>query len=311
MASHARESFLKGIRALEDLCTEPVATEASDRGGVLRRGLVVTAYNLLETFVMERTTELLRHAETGPTHFADLSDGQKKRALRNTLQVASRRVLRGDWDLSSLGQLAGELGASLNQSGGLGLHPYAFLWDGSNMSPEDLRSTLRMWHVASPFEQLLILSSRLGFDTSDPLSPGQISLKEDLSALMTMRHKCAHDSSSLISGLELRAIPNRILRVAAPFDVLASSGAQHLREGTREYFMNDDAVDARGIDIRVIEKRANSWALMRKSGVAAHRVLPTAEPLVALACSQASSHGVVVVRNLQRELLTWTTVGCG
>lgn len=311
MASAARDSFLRGIRALEDLCAEPIATETTDRGSVLRRGLVVSAYNLLETFVMERTTELLRHAGAGPTQFADLSDGQRKKALRNTLQVASRRVFRGEWDLPSLGQLAGELGASLSQSGGLGLHPYAFLWDGSNMSPDDLRGTLRMWHVASPFEQLRLLSGDLGFDILNPLGAGQIDLREDLTSLMQMRHRCAHDSSAAISGLELRAIPNRILRVAAPFDVLASSGAQHLRVGTPAYLVDDDFVKAPKVEIRVIEARSHTWALLRKSGIAAERVMPTAEPLVSLACKRTSDHGVVVVRNLQREVTTWTTVGCG
>ncbi|GAA1799528.1 MAG: hypothetical protein LCH77_13900 [Actinobacteria bacterium] len=311
MASVARDSFLSGIRALEDLCAEPIATDMTARGSVLRRGLVVSAYNLLETFVMERTTELLRHAGAGPTQFTDLNEGQRKKALRNMLQVASARVFRGDWDLSSLGHLAGELGASLSPSGGLGLHPYAFLWEGSNMSPDGLRETLRMWHVKSPFEQLRLLSGALGFDILKPLGGGQIDLKEDLKELMQMRHRCAHDSSAVVSGLELRAIPNRILRVAAPFDVLASSGAQHLRVGTSGYLADDDFVSAPSIEIRVIEARSQAWALLRRSGSAAERVMPTVEPLVSLACTRTPDHGVVVVRSLQREVVTWTTVGCG
>lgn len=311
MASRARDSLVRGHAALAEICQEALVMESTERGAFLRRGLVVAAFNLLETFVLERIEEFVSYANGGTAHFSNLTDEDQRRILQHTLKVAQRRLQRANHDLSDLIQAAGAVGTSLDRRKvGLELHAYAMQWEGSNMSSEDLKTALRRLHVASPFQEISSIAGVMGFPVTDPF--GQtINSKADLEALAELRHRCAHDSSTQVSSLELRSIPGSILRIAASFDVLGSAGACEMRSANARFFADADYVKAASLDARRIEQRQTGYALVKRSGLGAEKVEKSLSDLTSLAIARIKAPGFVVIHNMQREVVEWFPGGIG
>lgn len=261
MTVTSRGSFLSGLQALRDAVTQPVVTAANETGAFIRRGLTVASFNLLEAFVSDRLTELAARINLGQTQFLDLSDRLQRRAITNTLNVATGHVRRQAFETADLRALSADLGQSLGSTGAsLHLSPFTWMWTGSNMSPEDLNEALRFLHVRQPFDDMRQVATRLGFPGVDAATGQPINLKEELLALAQQRHRCAHDAGHNITTVWLRAVPSWIIKYAISFDCLASQGARLLRDGDPGMLRNDQYVASTSVVFRFVRQRRTDFA---------------------------------------------------
>jgi len=303
----AHSNLLAGIAALRTALDVPAVFASNDVGNFLRRGLTVSAFNLLETFVADRTVELIQYANRGTSQFLDLPDKLQKRALTHPLQVARTRMGFGDYDLPELRKVSLELGSSLATVGhGLNLSPWTWLWAGSNMSAEDYMTALRLFHVNPPGDNAKRLAERINVLPKQTSNPS-FTLKEDLNELVQMRHQCAHVATSSVTSLWLRAVPSRVLRYAATYEILASFGAFHIHIGEPDYLADEKwLVDSR-IAVRFIRQRKADVAEYAEGKTRAARVQKDndAEALYASACSKKVPLEVVVRQDETLAVLDW------
>lgn len=269
--------------------------------------MTVAAYNLLETFVDDRLGELAGHVNTGHVQFLDLPDRLQKRAIRNTLAVADARFGRGSIELADLRTTAESLGRSLGAvSRTLELSGMTWAWKGSNMASGDLSVALNLFHVQKPWESMLKIANRLNFATTDAITGNPVNLSADLDGLAAERHKCAHVASHGVTTIWLRALPVRILRVAASFDVLASCAASKLRAGDIDFFGDANWLTTRRIKIRSVRERSRDFAEYVEGRTAAHRVGPDGDTLFAAACGRAQDLEACARFDSAGQLITWT-----
>jgi len=306
MVSPARENFLTGLNAFGAACDEPAVIAASEVGGFLRRGMTVAAFNLLETFLDDRLQELAHHVNGGATQFLDLPERLQKRSISQTLEVANARLRRGSYTVNELRAFSGTVGQSLSAVGSaMSVSPFTWLWSGSNVTADDLTTMLSFFQVDRPWDSVRHLAAELGFVTIDA-EGDPLNLKDDLQALAAERHRSAHVASHAITSLWLRAVPDRILRLAIALDILVSSGAHLLRTGDSNVLAGKKWDPTERISIRFVRQRTRDFAEFVGSSKKAYRVSHDGDRLYADATGRCAQLEVAVRQSISREIVAWS-----
>ncbi|MCG7425190.1 HEPN domain-containing protein [Kocuria rhizophila] len=239
MTSDARNQLLTALNAVEAACDEECVKNKDPEGQILRKGLCVTSFNVLEGFVAQRWEELAVYANGGVTQFDDLPEEMRRKILERTLKVAARRLGRIDKDDASLTLFMKNIGLSLSKtSGDLILSDLAGKWEGSNLNSTDLADILKMLHVGNPWESMRELTARFWSSTVNTDNTPSIDLAQTFRTISQNRHNAAHDMNYNATLLQLRTLPSEIRKISFGFDVCASKAIEHLRSGN-QYYLRD------------------------------------------------------------------------
>lgn len=304
MPSQAREAFLRDHAALQEAVQNSVVASPGDVGALLRRGLTVAGFNLLEGFLEARLAELADHVNSGVVQFPDLPEGLQKKAVRGTLEVAQGRCRRADKSVSELRSLAQVVGESLaTVSSGLRLSPFTWMWTGSNLKVADFREILTLFQVDRPWESTAALLDRVGL--------GPMDVKSALEDISRERHMSAHVSLHNVTPLWLRSLPSRVFSLAFAWDSLASVGANHLRIGSKDFLDDTKFIDKDFVAVRTVESRTGHVAELvegRKRAVRRHHDVGAAWRLAAESCS---AREILVDREAHGPISRWMIPAVG
>lgn len=249
MTSDARNQLITALRAVESACDEKCVKNKDAEGQILRKGLCVTSFNVLEGFVAQRWQELAKYANSGVTQFEDLPEGMRRKILERTLKVAAKRLSRIDKDDATLTSFMKDIGLSLSKtSGDLVLSDLAGQWEGSNLNQTDLTEILKMVHVGNPWESMREFTANFGFTSSTSASRLPLDLSQTFRDISQNRHNAAHDMNYNATLLQLRTLPSEIRRIAFGFDICASKAIQHLRNGNQEYLSDANYIASTDFD---------------------------------------------------------------
>jgi hypothetical protein len=311
MASTARKDFLDGLHACRTATDHGLVRASDATGAFLRRGLTVSAFNLLETFLSDRIEELSAHINGGRTQFSDLPESLQKRAIANTLEVSVSRARRLSSDVSTLRSFSKRLGQSLAAvDQGLDLSPLTWMWSGSNMAANDYASVLRSFHIFEPWKSSLDLAGRLAFQILD-YSGNPIDVQNEMTNLARERHRCAHTASYNVTTIWIRVLPDQILRFAVVFDILASVGASLLRNGDPAFLANEQYVTATMVGLRFIRERSGDFAEFTETGVRATSRNSDPSTLFTRAARRCGSTDAVVQQDLSKAIVNWEIPAVG
>lgn len=231
MPSPARQSFLDRLEAFARAVHEPSVrhtgpvSSPNDPARLLRNGLAVTGFNLLEDFVRLRTIELLNHVSRSALNFSQLPEKLQRAATENVvsalpLQIRLARQSGGYPAVRSLIGATGEELASTRR------HPYqlsplSFAHGTSNVDPDQVAEICRGLGVAEGWPSIRDSTASIGISLPNPASSYRdASLRRHAAA-----HVAAHDTPQ---G-DLKAYVPEALAIACAFDMLVSRAAFHLR----------------------------------------------------------------------------------
>lgn len=315
MTSQARKEFIESINALETACDEPSTKDQTAMGRVIRKGLTVATFNTLEGFIEARWRELTAYANTGHTQFQDLPEPMQLKILRRTLETSAGELRRSKFDLQDLTEFSKDLGKAMSTiSDGLSLHHLAAKWDGSNISSGALTTSMKVFNIDAPWDNIRDLGAKIGYPAHDHENK-PVKLNEVFDAIMKSRHRAAHEMSFNITLIELRAMPSLLLRVAFGFDVLASEALRRIQSGDEGYLKQSILVKAEDFSrFWVVEKRTRDFALHsypRAANSRAKRVDADGDALFSHASSSAAKGEFVVRLNESRKVLDWSIPGAG
>ena len=299
MSGDARRSFLENLTFLRKSLDSPLVSAADAVGSFLRRGLTIVSYNLLEAFIASRLGEVAEYVNSGVVHFGDLPERLQRAASFDVLRFANSRVQRAGWDLASSLAFTTEVGASLAASSGpLKLSSLTWQWSGSNMTAEDVRRALRLFHVESPWSSVEQLASRVGATMSDP--------KTTLIGLLRERNNCAHESSYQVSNLWIRAVPHQLLIIGMGVDISISVASHELHIGKRDFLDDENWMKPDRVKFRFAQERNKEWAETLEGNIRAAHVSTDKETLIKGAINTARGrHQVVVVKDRTLQVVDW------
>lgn len=301
MTSQSRAALVRGVEGLRAASLEQSVRAADPTGEILRRGLAVSAYNLLETFIEGRVRELADLVNQGHVHFVDLPEKVQQRAMRHVLDVASARVRRlQPGDIPPFVEAVGRSLSALN--GPVNLSALTWLWTGSNMNTEDYNTLLKLFHVQAPWEAVGALATRLSLPPGDP--------KSELHEFGQERNRAAHDSSHQVSSVWIPHAINLVVKFAVSFDAFASIAADALKRADQLY-LSDRNWTSGIVGIRRVVQRQRDWAEYVDGKTKAHRKGPDKHSVVLAAATRCTKRDLLVVFDEQGQLLEWSVPQVG
>jgi hypothetical protein len=306
MSSKSRAALIRGIEGLRAASLEPAVRAPDPAGEILRRGLTVSSFNLLETFVEGRLGELTTFINQGQIHFADLPERLQKIATRRTLEVANARIRRmPETDIRGFVTEVGESLAAVN--GPINLSVLAWLWQGSNMGAADFADVLRGFHVKQPWDAVSALSMRLNLPAFGGLGVNSASQLKDFGK---ERNLAAHDASHQVSNLWIPLAIQFVTKFSVTFDAFSSVAAHALRNGNAAYLTNEDWTSSQ-IGLRRVRERARDWAEYSESGSSAFRAGVDQHTITIGAASRCRNNDLLVVTNSSDEVVDWSIPSVG
>lgn len=221
--SQARATFWQRIGAirtaiadyaLQDLPLLPANASRNASVRVIRSGLAVQCFNVLEDFIKARMGEALAEVSNSGVRFSWLPEALREAATLHAVKAVGVQVKRKPRaDRILYVQTYGAKIAS-TQTGALELPDIGFFHVGSNIGGDDLRDALVAFGVQSPWLQLSGLLSRISISA--------LPAEQIFAGLASRRHAAAHDPNTSISESDLVQSIVDATGIAVGYDLLLS-----------------------------------------------------------------------------------------
>ncbi|CCJ08272.1 HEPN domain-containing protein [Methylocystis sp. SC2] len=193
----------------------PPSDTHNDGARILRRGLSVSAFSLLECYLEDRLEELTAELSRCCLNYSDFGEKLQKFLTVDALLGLGTRI---NFEKKSSRQRLVE--SFLPRIAGYALNPplytaIGFSPKGSNVSKDDIKAVLSALGREDAWNELGGLARLIG--------SSRISLDNDYSNLASTRHSAAHDSSTNIPTSDLQSHLESIIVIGITFDVLATT----------------------------------------------------------------------------------------
>lgn len=203
------------------------ASEHNEIANLLRKGLSIVAFNILEDFIKKRTLEALVDIASSGMPFNNLPDALKEASITkalSSLQFQSTLHKKDNQDYKLLiQQEAKKISSTLSSP--YELSKYSFVSSGSNITSIEITELLKAFSIVGGWNKLK--------NISDSIGAGILDLSQAYSLAAYRRNKSAHSVSFRYDSSWLQSLKNEIIGIAASLDIaLKSKCRQALRKPT-------------------------------------------------------------------------------
>lgn len=184
---------------------------------LLRKGLGIVAFNILEDYIKNRAHEGLRFLSDSTVSFNKLPESLQAAAITGTLNALSfkSKLLKkenGDWKALVQDEA---LRIHSTKQAVFELSRFSFFSASSNIGESEVSDLLRAFGISGGWNQLKAIS--------DSISGGLPDLLQSYKNAATRRHSSAHTASFRYDYQWLVEIKNEILAICAAIDLLLSA----------------------------------------------------------------------------------------
>ena len=308
----AREIFLSHLQAYSDAVNHesvvsgaPSEHRKNARARIIRNGLAVVSFNILEDFLRRRAKEVLAHIGRAGIRFADLPDALKQMLTVKALNATAfqLRSLRPNRDEVAFAQEMAQQVASTM------MLPFdacdvSFGYEGSNLTVIVVEDFLRALNVEKPWESIGIVAARAGIGT---LRSGA---RAAFDGIARRRHEAAHDAQTDVQPSDLQSAHLDVLGIAFGFDAIASVAALEFRLLNRLVMSGKEKVQQKSVKMYFIDQRKDRRFGAKREGTARyHRCfneLQEAQALSREICLRTRE--ICVIRSVQQIPTDWELV---
>jgi hypothetical protein len=223
----ARRIFLSHLDAYKDavdhesiVAREPAEHRENARARMMRNGLAVIAFNILEDFLRRRAKEILSHIGRAGIQFGRLPEPLRQILTAKALaavafQLRSRRLAHDEivFTQDMAQQIASTSAAPFDAC------DMSFGYDGSNLTEGAVEDLLRALSVDKPWESIGSVAARAGIGTL------KLGARAAFESIARKRHEAAHDPQADVQPIDLKATHLNVLGIALGFDAIASMAA--------------------------------------------------------------------------------------
>jgi hypothetical protein len=231
----------------------PSEQDHNARARMLRNGMAVAGYALLEDFLRSRTAEILERIGDGTTRFRELPREIRVAATEGVFEAVrfqQRFLNRQAEDYFRHYQDHAHLVASTANSA-YRISPFAFAHQQSNLASRDVEDILRSFKVDNPWSAVVGIAKRCGV--------GVFALKDAFEGATARRHAAAHRADADIEHSDLADFDVEALGLAVGFDLLMSRALRYLLDADKTYLSNKGLVAGKHISIRFLRYDGMKW----------------------------------------------------
>ena len=302
--SRARANFVNEVDALASAVSSPGVSKAAgldiDPGtNVLRRGAAIAGLVMLETFIRERTEEVLREMQRWPAAYEDLPQSFRSRATIEALphlEKYARMLKRQDDDFEN--EVISEA-RRISQMCPPSFEFTKFIAGDftGNLSDSNLRDLLKVFQIKDCWNSLQRFSADVGF--------GVPSVHEVVRDVVRNRHRSAHSANFNPTASDMIDLPQNIRLVGMGVDAALSAASRAAVNNWRVWA--DDAFDWRRylLIFKVLPDRSR-FRILRSGTTRALRIVGTKnEVRTALPTTRSEISKVVVYLASDGRPLAW------
>jgi len=252
----ARLQFLEGMRGFRlarkhpDLVEKmPTDHEHNLRASILRNGIAVIGFSILEHFIRERTGEILQAFGRVRVPFDELPSRLQSIATIGAIRgVSFRQKFHDDptgFTQAEASVIASSLGTRYQIS------KYSVGWDNSNLSIKDVDTIFSAFGIDGGWTIVDAIAKRL--DLSIP------SAKESFKNAADRRHNAAHNVATVIQPSHLEAYDREAYAIAVGFDMVMTKAYQRVYEADRGYLDEKVKITLSDIATRIVKHVHSKW----------------------------------------------------
>lgn len=270
--SIARGNFLRDISELRAAVRLTLVTDKSgtaDRPGarILRRGAAIAGLVMLESFVRDRTNEMLDELQRWPAKYEDLPERFRRRATIDALGHLQKfaRMLKGqgsDFESEVIEQTRRI--SSMSSPAPKFTKHFAGDYTG-NLSTNGLKELLGVFHVKDCWRGMDSLGSDIGL--------GVPSVKAVLETIVRNRHNSAHVAGYSPAAHDMEELPENLNLLAICLDTMLSASVRIALTDWRKW----ERVDWNSrLEIFVVIPKGSKFRLVRQGASRATKVVTSA-----------------------------------
>ena len=209
-----RIKYLESAIALEELIDQGIApSEHNGRANLLRKGVGIIGFNILEDYIKSRTVEALGAISSLNISFNRLPKELIQAASLGALEALFARATiikktNGDW-LGLIQEEARKIHSTANPS--YELSSVSLASSGSNVSQADVQEILRSFDIGGGWATLKKISDKIGGGIPD--------LAQAYRNLADRRHSAAHSAIFQFDYAWLKSMIREIFAISASFDI--------------------------------------------------------------------------------------------
>ena len=305
--SIARSVYIKEVRALSEAVSSPeIGTDINPLGSpgasVLRRGATITGLVMLETFLRNRTEEVLIDLQNWPARYSDFPDRFRDRATIEALPhiVKYARMLkrqRFDYETEILTQV-GNMASTAPP--GFRFTKYIAGDYTGNLSEERTKELLKVFQIKNCWESMQSLGSDIGL--------GVPSLKEILNVIVRNRHQSAHSASYHPPAGDVSDLPSNLTLIGICLDTALSVSVRVAVNNWKIWVSNN--FDWRAfLEIYFVVPVGSKFRLLKKGAKRATKVVDRDSEITAsLPTRSVDKTRLIVKHDQDRYPMAWDIV---
>lgn len=297
-----RLKYLDGAVNLGNLVDNGLAE--NDHNGVanlLRKGLGIVAFNILEDFIKMKAGEALQQLSNSGIIFSNLSEDLQRLSTFGALGSLQFRseLLRKESETDSIALIQSEAFNIHSTS----LHPFqlsslSLVSSGSNIYDNEVNLMLKSFGISGGWNALKNLSDSIGGGIPD--------LAQAYKNAAKRRNKCAHSANYYYDYLWLSGLKNEIIAIAASIDILLTARCRQVERFPEVKLTSHDIQSA--LNFRFLEKRGREYKETRRiAGISRKNWLNITDAIEYLQPKLVRRNEFLIILNDSRRIETWYT----
>ncbi len=246
----SRLQFLDSAVGMEESIDSGIGTTPHNgRANLIRKGLGIVAFNILEDFIKGVYRESLRNIATSGIGFELLPESLKVASTIDALGALKTHASRtkrdgGDW-LGLIGDESLKIHSTVGEQ--FALSNFSLLSISSNVSSEDVSDLLKAFGISGGWGVLQ--------NISNSINGGIPSLVDSYKNAALRRHGAAHEAGFNYEHRWLSQIKDEILAIASSIDIALSARCRQVRSDINKPVIEHDIYV--GLNYRFLEESGN------------------------------------------------------
>lgn len=266
----------------------------NEKAKILRNGLSIIAFTILEDFIKDRTGEVLENISKSSLHFTMLSSNLQQAttlgALRSITEKANNmKRANEDW-LTFIQNETRHIASSSNFP--YSISKFSLGWEKSNLSKDHVTNFMKLFNVDGGWQTIQQVTAHANITLTSP--------ENVFENAALRRHRAAHNSNANSLFSDLEDFSRDVKSLSFAFDVLITKGLENI------VLQNLTSINASNIYFRFLIKEAGLWKEYSDKSHKTIRSDKNYNRLLAKVRLRAQKRNeVIVIKKDLREIHNW------
>lgn len=294
------QAFNSSLKSDAILARDNTAVLHNKSAQLFRNGLAVVGFTSLEDFIKKRTSEALNTLSSLNLPFSSLPEKVRDACTIGSLKsIAFQAGLRKEKadKLAFIHDATLKVSSTQQTATPFQLYELAFGYEASNINKDTIRDILKAFMVSDPWNQIDLLSSRIGL--------GGRNLSNSFDNAAVSRHQAAHTVNADTPQLDLEDFLKDSVSIALGFDALLTMAIDEIkRKGSQA-----QNITANDVKLRFLKKDSQTWKEFVNTTTARAKKRHQVYDDALESCRQqiVSKSEFLIVLDASNKVITWKT----